>query len=225
MKPKTICKIATDLLLAVGLLLLMAYELIGQATHEWIGTGMSLLCILHLSLNWRWFRHLSQGKYPVYRVLQTIVTAIVFLSMTGLVASGITLSRHVFRFLTPSDDLSYARTMHMVCAYWGFVFMSLHMGLHLSMLMGVMRNILKLDKQFVLQTGFLRTTTFLIAAYGIHAFSQRHIGSYLFLQNEFAFFDFNEPLAAFFAEYFAIMGLFVCIGYYISKLFRPRISA
>ncbi|KYZ75149.1 hypothetical protein AXX12_13310 [Anaerosporomusa subterranea] len=220
MKPKTLCKIAIDFFLTIGLLLLMAYELIGEAVHEWIGTGVLLLCILHHILNWNWISHLLKGNYTAYRILQTIVTAFVFLSIVGLMISGIILSRHVFAFLPISDGHSVARTLHMLCAYWGFVLMSAHMGLHLHMLRGVMRKVNHIAKLSMPRTIFLRTIGLLIAAYGMYAFFQRQIGSYLFLQNEFVFFDFNEPLIAFFADYLAIMGLFACVGYYISKLLR-----
>ncbi|MHC1745681.1 MAG: DUF4405 domain-containing protein [Negativicutes bacterium] len=221
MKPKTICKITIDFFLAIGLLLLMAYELIGHAAHEWIGTGIFLLCILHHILNRNWISHLTKGKYTAYRMLQTMVTAFVFLSIVGLMISGVILSRHVFSFLSISDGQSFARILHMFCAFWGFVLMSVHMGLHLSMLMGVMRKVLHISKPSMPRTIFLRIAALLIAAYGIYAFFQRQIGSYLFLQNQFVFFDFNEPLAAFFADYLAIMGLFTCIGYYVSKVLRP----
>jgi hypothetical protein len=221
MKPKILCKIAIDFFLTVGLLLLMAYELIGEATHEWIGTGMLLLCSLHHILNWNWISHLTKGSYSAYRILQTIVTAFIFLSVVGLMISGMILSRHVFAFLPISDNQAFARTLHMLCAYWSFVLLSTHIGLHLHMLMGAMRKVNHIAKPFMPQTILLRTTGLLIAAYGIYAFFQRQIDSYLFLQNEFVFFDFNEPLIAFFADYLAIMGLFVCIGYYVSKLLRP----
>ena len=85
-----------------------------------------------------------------------------------------------------------------------------------------MRKVFHLAKPSVLQTGLLRSTAFLIAAYGSYAFFQRQIGSYLFLQNEFVYWDFNEPLAAFFADYFAIMGLFAGVGYYLAKMFQPQ---
>ncbi|WP_094606163.1 hypothetical protein SPSIL_039990 [Sporomusa silvacetica DSM 10669] len=222
MKPKTICIIAIDFFLTVGLLLLMTYELIGEAAHEWVGAGMFLLCIMHHILNWNWISHLLKGRYTAYRISQTIVTAFVFLSIVGLMISGIILSRHVFDFLPISDGQSFARTLHMLCAYWGFVLMSVHMGLHLNMLMGVMRKVIHISKPSMPRTIFLRTTGLLIAAYGMYAFFQRQIGSYLFLQNQFVFFDFNEPLNAFFADYLAIMGLFACIGYYVSKLLRPQ---
>ncbi len=221
MKPKTLCKIAIDFFLAVGLLLLMAYELIGEATHEWVGIGMLLLFILHHILNWNWISHLPKGSYTAYRILQTIVTAFAFLSMLALMVSGIILSRHVFDFLPTRDGQAFARTLHMLCAYWGFVLISMHIGLHVNMLIVVTKNVLHISKSSIPRTILLRTTGLLIAAYGMYVFFQREIGSYIFLQNEFVFFDFNEPLIAFFADYLAIMGLFACVGYYISKLLRP----
>jgi hypothetical protein len=222
MKPKTIGKIAIDFFLTVGLLLLMAYELIGESVHEWVGTGMLLLCTIHHIINRNWISHLQKGKYTTFRILQTIVTAFTFLSIVGLMISGIILSRHVFDFLPKSDGQSLARTLHMLCAYWGFVLMSVHMGLHLNRLMGVTRKVLHISKPSVPRTIFLRTTCLLIAAYGIYAFFQRQISSYLFLQNEFVFFDFNESLTVFFADNLAIMGLFACIGYYVSKLLQSQ---
>ena len=39
MKPKMIAKICVDIGMTIALLLLMPYELVGQAAHEWIGIG------------------------------------------------------------------------------------------------------------------------------------------------------------------------------------------
>ena len=47
MKTKQKIKIAVDLLMTIALLLLMPYEMIGEAAHEWIGAGMFLLFIIH----------------------------------------------------------------------------------------------------------------------------------------------------------------------------------
>ena len=41
MKPKAIGRIFVDAGMSVLLLLLMAYELVGSAAHEWIGVGCS----------------------------------------------------------------------------------------------------------------------------------------------------------------------------------------
>ena len=85
-----------------------------------------------------------------------------------------------------------------------------------------MRKLLHFSKLTMPQARFLHTTVFLIAGYGVYAFFQRQIGSYLFLQNQFVFFDFNEPLVVFFTNYLAIMEMFICLGFYLSEWLRPQ---
>ena len=58
MKPKMILKLAVDIGMTAALLLLMAYELVGQAVHEWIGIGMFVLFVIHHILNGSWIRNL-----------------------------------------------------------------------------------------------------------------------------------------------------------------------
>ena len=55
----------------------------------------------------------------------------------------------------------------------------------------------------------MRAAAIAIAAYGVYAFYKRQIGEYLFLQTHFVFLDPTEPLIFFFADYLAILGLFV----------------
>lgn len=57
----------------------------------------------------------------------------------------------------------------------------------------------------------------LAALYGLYAFFHRSISTYLFLQSQFVFFDFEEPLIFFFLDYLAAMGLFVWIGHQLAK--------
>ena len=47
MKQKTTLKIVVDIGMTVMLLLLMTYELIGEAAYEWLGIGMFALFIIH----------------------------------------------------------------------------------------------------------------------------------------------------------------------------------
>lgn len=62
MKTKMKLKLATDLLMTAALLLLMAYELIGQAVHEWIGIGIFALFVLHHILNSNWSKNILKGR-------------------------------------------------------------------------------------------------------------------------------------------------------------------
>ena len=54
MKPKMIGKITVDLGMTILLMLLMAFELIGRTSHEWIGGGLFLLFILLHILKSKW---------------------------------------------------------------------------------------------------------------------------------------------------------------------------
>lgn len=92
-------KLIVDAAMSVLLLLLMAYELIGAAVHEWLGIVMFVLVILHHVLNRKWSGSVLKGKYSLFRVLQTVLVILVLFSMLGSMASGIILSRYALAFL------------------------------------------------------------------------------------------------------------------------------
>lgn len=213
MRPKQILKMIIDILMTVVLLLLAAYSLVGEMFHEWLGISMFALFILHHVLNSAWLRNLLKGKYTPFRILQTVLVVLMMISILGSVVSGVILSRYALPFLPITGGQSWARTVHMLCAYWGFVFLSLHLGLHWNMIMGMAKKMWR--KPSVTRAWIVRIIGFMIAAYGIYAFHKREIGSYMFLRNRFVFFDFDEPLILFLLDYIAIMGLFVFVGHYI----------
>lgn len=211
-------KIAVDIAMTIALLLLIAYELIGQATHEWIGISMFALSVAHHILNGKWSRNLMKGKYTALRIMQTALVALVLFSMLGSMVSGVILSRHALSFLPIKGGRAFARSLHMISAYWGFVFMGLHLGFHWSMMMGMAGKLVK--KQSEIRKWVLLTVAVLIAGYGVYAFVKRDIGSYMLLKSQFVFFDFEEPLILFFLDYITVMGLFVFIGHYLSEALK-----
>lgn len=113
-----------------------------------------------------------------------------------------------------------ARTVHMLCAYWGFIIISLHLGFHWNMIIAMAKKAVK--KQSEVRNWILRGIATAIAGYGAFAFQVRQLGEYLFLKTPFVFFNFDEPLIFFFIDYLAVMGLFVCIGYYSSIGLKKR---
>ena len=218
MKPKMIAKICVDIGMTIALLLLMTYELIGQAAHEWLGIGMFVLFLTHHILNRKWTGNLLKGSYTPLRIWQTLLVVLVLLCMIGSMVSGIILSRHALSLLPISGGRSFARSLHMVSAYWGFVWMSLHLGLHWSMMMAMARK--AFPKESAVRTWALRIVAIVIAVYGIYAFVKRDIAGYMFLRIQFVFFDFEEPLIFFLLDYLAVMGLFVFIGHYFAEFLK-----
>lgn len=218
MEPKMIAKICVDIGMTIVLLLLMTYELIGQAVHEWMGIGIFILFIIHHVLNARWSRNAFRGKYTPLRVWQTILVFLVLAAMIGSMVSGIILPCHALSFLPISGGRSFARKLHMLASYWGFVLMSLHLGLHWSMMMGMAGKFVKTSSP--VRAWALHILALAIAEYGAFAFVKRGIGSYMLLKNQFVFFDFEEPLLFFLLDYVAAMGLFVCMGHYFAELLK-----
>ncbi len=218
MKPKAIAKLCADLAMTVLLMLLMAFELIGRAAHEWIGAGMFVLFILHHVLNRSWSKSLFRGKYTPIRVLQTVLAALVLIVMLCSLVSALFISREVFAFLPISGGRGMGRTIHLLAAYWGFVLLSLHLGIHWNGTMGMAGRLVK--KPSRARRIVLRVIGGGIALYGLYAFISRGIPGYLFMQNQFVFFDFDEPLVLFFLDYLAAMGLFVWAGHYLAKAVR-----
>ena len=215
MKPKMMLKISVDLGMTVLLMLLMAFELIGQTAHEWIGAGLFLLFLLHHILNWNGSRGLFRGSCTPVRVLQALLAALVLLTMLGSLVSAVLISREVFAFLPIQGGRALGRSLHMLCAYWGFVFLSLHLGFHWNMILSMARKLVKGDSR--IRRAALSLLGACTAAYGAYALFHRNIPSYLFLQTQFVFFDFEEPLVFFFLDYLAVMGLFVWLGHLPAK--------
>ena len=155
MKPKMMLKMGLDLVMTVLLLCQMAYMLIGEAAHEWMGAAMFVLFLLHHVLNWRWYRNLVKGKYTALPILQTVVD-----------------------FLIGRVSPSRVRT-------W-----------------------------------IVRLFALAVSGFGIYTFLKNNIADYLFVRSQFVFFDMEQPLYLFFAEYLAMMGLWACIAYYAARLIQ-----
>lgn len=220
MKPKAIIKIAIDVLMTLGLLFLMGYQFWGDVAHEWAGAGMFLLFILHHILNGGWHKNLFRGKYTPARVLQLVVDLLVFLSMIGLMVSGILLSSHVFAFLHLHGGKSFARLLHMAASYWGFVLMALHLGLHWGIFMGLARKAFKWRRSSRVRKILLPVFGAGIAIYGLTVFFRRDLLTYMLVRTQFVFLDFGEPVPLFYLDYLAMMGTFIFLAYYVSRLLR-----
>ena len=198
MNGKLKIKMTVDVLMIVLLMLLMSFELVGDEAHEWIGMGMFLL---HHFLNRKWTGNLRKGKYTPFRTLQVVLVVLLLLAMSGSMISGVILSNYLFKFVKIKGAANLAGTVHMLCAYWGFLLMSIHLGIHWNMVVGMAA---------------------LIVIYGIYAFEKRNIADYLFLRSHFVFFDFGEKLFWFLFDYVAVMGMIVAVTYYVCRLMAKR---
>lgn len=218
MKPKSIIKLTVDILMTLALLFVMGYQFWGEAPHEWVGTGMFLLFIVHHILNWRWYKTIFKGKYNTQRVLILCIDLLVFVSMLAQIYSSIVMSRYVFDFLPFSGNMSLARRLHILGAYWGFLLMSLHLGIHWNMILGMLGKVAGTKKRSKARSIICFIIGAVIACYGIWTFISRDFLTYLFLKSEFVFLDYSEPKILFYIDYIALMGLCIFIAHYSTNL-------
>ena len=192
----------------------MAYMLVGEEAHEWIGSGLALLFVLHNALNRKWYAALLTGRYTPLRAFQTAVNLLCLASMAAAAVSGAAMSRYLYDIPFLSGGASLARTVHMLAAYWGYCFISLHLGLHWSMMLGMMKNAAAPQRAPRWITPLLRTAGAAAALLGAHALMRHNLLDYMFLRNQFVFFDTERPLCLFFLDYAAIMALWAWLAHY-----------
>ncbi|MDO4569040.1 MAG: hypothetical protein Q4D38_01485 [Planctomycetia bacterium] len=201
-----------DIVMIFTLPLLMAYSLVGEATHEWLGLFMLALFVAHHARNRHWFRTFARGRYSVVRALKNATLLLLLATVIVLLASGVFMSKHAVPFLSFPEVAYHARTAHLLASYWGFVFMCAHLGIHfprLPQLDGVFRMRFLTRKSTKV---FLAIFVSIIAIYGAWAFVARRLPTYLFMQSPFVFFDYDEPILCFLGDYLAIMIMLACVS-------------
>lgn len=209
-----------DILMTLALPCLMAYELIGQETHEILGLCTVGLFILHHAMNGQWHRNLFRGKYTAYRTVLTVLDVLMIIVFIDQAVTGIMMAKHVFPDLPHVGRRSFARVLHLLGAYWGFTVCCLHAGMHMT---GMIR-------KWINKTGMARilpaALALCVSGYGVYAFIKRGLPKYMTLQEQFVFFDFEELLIWFFLDYIAIlltlMLLGGLLGYGLQKIRRKR---
>ncbi len=220
MKPIAIAKITVDVLMTLALLFLMGYQLWGEAAHEWAGAGMLVLFLAHHILNRGWYKSLLKGRFTPARAFQICVDMLLLIAMLAQMYSGIVMSRHVFAFLPIDGGMALARRLHILGAYWGFLLMSVHLGLHWNLFLGMARKRTGRAAHSKRRGPLLLLPGLLISAYGAFVLMDRDFPTYLFLRSEFVFLDYGEPIWSFYLDYISLMGLWVFLAHCLSKGLR-----
>lgn len=192
----------------------MAYVLTGQPHHERTGTVMVLLILCHNLLNRRWFGAVGKGKYNPKRLFGTVLNFLTLGLILALFVSGVVMSRYVFDFLPIHGGRALARRVHITCAYWGFLLMAVHMGMHWGGIKRRMGNIFGKAGIKEKQKRIVSAAGWAVSAYGIYAFYRHEILSFLLMKNEFAIFN-QQSVLLFVLDYLAMIILMVKVTNFV----------
>jgi len=210
-------KLIIDILLGIIFIILMGYHITGNQIHEIIGAVSFVLFIIHNILNFNYFKTIFKGKYNFNRVLRLVINFLLLVAMIGTMVSAIIISSTVFDFLNIKTTW-FARNMHVVSTSWVYILMSLHIGLHLEILI---KKINQKMKNHILEYVYY-LFVFLICVYGVYSFVKTKIISDMFLLSPFKFVDESLNVFIYYLRYISLIFLGTAIIYIILNIYRKK---
>ena len=212
-------RMTIDITMTILSIILMGgnYLFPADLVHEILGVGLFVLWALHIILNRRWYGAIFRGKYNPYRVMQTVINCCILICTIFLMISGIILSNHIFTFLNIQDGLGFARIAHLLASHWYYLFMSLHIGLHVGMIANKIESSQNIARKIIFSILLA-----LACVYGLYAFIARGVWRYLILQQQFFFFDLERGYVLFALDYISIIILFATISHLIASRLKKN---
>ena len=206
-------RLPLDIMMTLVSIVLMGgnYLFPADIVHEILGVALFVLWAIHIFLNRRWYGAIFKGKYNPYRIMQTVINCCILICTIILMISGIILSNHLFTFLNIQSGLGFARIAHLLASHWYYLFMSLHIGLHMGRLL-----------QNVAAKILPRILLVLTSLYGLYAFIARGVWKYLVLKQQFFFFDLERGYVLFAMDYISIIILFATILHLIASRLKKN---
>ena len=238
-KPQRL-RMSTDITMTVLSIILMGGNFLfpAEIVHEILGVALFVLWAMHIFLNHRWYGAIFKGKYNPCRIMQTVINCCILICTIFLMISGIILSNQLFTFLNIQSGLGFARIAHLISSHWYYLFMSLHIGLHVGVITNKMRHPAPINCHPELVSGsstnempkkvrhdklckiIPRILLVLTSLYGLYAFFARGVWKYLILRQQFFFFDLERGYILFAMDYISIIMLFATISHFIAKLLK-----
>ena len=206
-------RLPLDIMMTLVSIVLMGGNFLfpAEIVHEILGVGLFVLWSVHIFFNRRWYSAIFRGKYNPCRIMQTVINCCILICTIFLMISGIILSNQLFTFLNIQSGLGFARIAHLLSSHWYYLFMSLHIGLHMGRLL-----------QNVAAKILPRILLVLVCAYGLYAFIARGVWKYLILKQQFFFFDVERGYVLFVMDYISIIILFAVVSRLVVASFKRR---
>lgn len=179
-----------DILMMILLLLVMAYPFTGQSIHIVLGIMMVVCFIIHHYLNRRWYMSLFKGKMTPIKAVVIGINSLLLICVLAIALSGLTLAGYI-----PLMSYYLARKIHLICSYWSYLLMGLHVGLHVRV-NGLIKN---------------KIVIYVLLILGVILFIKNQFIVYLFHLSDFLYVSDQMNIVLYIVEYFVIFILFVIL--------------
>ncbi len=140
MNLKTLLRLSLDAVVLLTLVLMYNKRAVNLAYHEIAGLFLFGLLIVHLVSHRQWITaitsKIASGTIPAKTAVSYAVSAAAFVSFVAVAVSGIAISRVVFDM---QNALPVWKTVHKTFAACALVLIGVHVGLHHTFILGLLR--------------------------------------------------------------------------------------
>jgi hypothetical protein len=210
--------------MAVLLLLSLAYWWLDNLPHELFGTALFVLLAWHLAVNRLWFKNLLRGRYDGRRVVMALLHLLLIANMLVLVITSVIISKSVFAPL-PIPDSIYLRDIHWFAAYWVMIVVGIHLGLHWTRVMTMVRSSIGAMQDYRILTWALRIAAITVAAFGVWSVLVLGVMAKLTFTYSLDFWDFTASVTPFFGHWAGVVALPAVFTHYGMVWWRRATSA
>jgi hypothetical protein len=214
-------RLTLDLVSAGLLLLAMGYHWKGNAFHEFVGTGMFGLVVAHNVYNRRWWGALAKPRSVRRGALHTGLALVLLGAMLALLVTSVMISETLLTGFLRLDSFT-ARQVHGFVGYWVLTLVAVHIGLRWALIMGAIRNFLKVFPQSRPRVVMLRAAAAVILAAGVHSAMALGILPKLMFQTSLDWWNFEESAFGFFAHCMLFASALMVVAHFGSRLARWR---
>jgi hypothetical protein len=214
-------RLALPGVMAIFLLLSLAYWWLENLPHELFGTAMFCLICWHLVVNRIWIKNLFKGRYDMRRLVILGCHLALAVNMAILLVTSLAISKSVFSFLRLPHSV-YLREIHWFSAYWVIVIVGIHLGLHWGRVMAMTRSMLNMTPGRAIRTYILRFAAVLLAVFSAWSFSVLGVWAKLTFTYSLEFWDFTASVTPFFGHWAGVLALPAIITHYLIARRRKR---
>lgn len=133
-KNQTKIKLVIDVLIFIGFLIAMDPRSSGITVHEWLATSLIAALIVHLLLSWDWIAQITRhfiGRVNNQSRINYILNWLLFIDGTVIMLSGFMISESLLPFLGIALPHNFAwRSLHDLTSNLFLILLGLHTALH-----------------------------------------------------------------------------------------------
>lgn len=207
-------------LLPLLFLPIMCFHYVPKELHEVLGILWLILVLTHIGQNRQWFAALRRGRWPLLRIIGTVINMSLLLLMLVIVGAGSGISNHLFKDIMPMDIQRsiMIHQLHVSLPYALLILMGLHWGLHFR----------GWREKWHLPWPASRAVKVLLAlavtAGGIYGSFLDRVGDRLLMKHIFATSATGEPVEIYVGLLCAILGMYILAGILLGKILYFRLD-